>query len=177
MEFHRYYCFLLGLPRDLLADSPEGTLRLMVARVSTLQSGFGEVTCGALIRATVSTHLPPDQSPRYRVFDTVERWFSTNFFMQYLLEGDRARAAAMGVDLSLLNRMVFWAIAPWLAGRMAFYDELSRVPGMSDAVDAPVVRKIRKLLVRYGHAEFVSNATQYRPPAGTPRGVLPGPSD
>lgn len=163
VEFHRYRCFLLGLPEDLLSDTPEGVLSLMLARGSTLRAGFDNATCGALIRATLSAYLPPDQSLRYRAFDAVERRFSTGFFVRYFLQGDVARAAAMGVELSLADQLAFWALAPLLMGRMALYDALAKVPGLGGVVDEALVRKIRQLLVRYGHAEFVSDATRYRP--------------
>ncbi len=163
VEFHRYRCFLLGLPEDLLSDTPEGILSLMIARGSTLRAGFDDETCGALIRATLSAYLPPDRSLKYRAFDAVERRFSTGFFVRYFLQGDVARAAAMGVELSVADRLVFWALAPLLMGRMALYDALLRVPGLSGAVDDALVRKIRRLLARYGHAEFVSDAARYRP--------------
>ncbi len=163
VEFARYRCFLLGLPEDLLADTPDGVVRLMIARGATLRSGFDDATCGALIRATLSAYLPPDKSLRYRAFDAVERRFSTGFFVQYFLMGDVARATAMGIELSSVDRVVFMALAPWLMGRMAFYDAVRRIPGLSGPVDDLLVRRIHGLLARYGHAEFVSNATQYRP--------------
>ncbi|HWU15556.1 MAG TPA: oxygenase MpaB family protein, partial [Caulobacter sp.] len=62
VELARYRCFLLGLPSDLLADTPEGIVQAMTARDSTLRQGFDDQTCGALIRATLAAYLPPDRS-------------------------------------------------------------------------------------------------------------------
>jgi hypothetical protein len=52
VELSRYRCFLLGLPEDLLADTPQKIVELMTARNETLRDGFDDATCGALIRAT-----------------------------------------------------------------------------------------------------------------------------
>ena len=62
VELARYRCFLLGLPEDLLADTPEGVVRMMTARNTTLREGFDDETCGTLIRATLAAYLPPDRS-------------------------------------------------------------------------------------------------------------------
>ena len=63
VELARYRCFLLGLPEDLLADTPEGIVRLMTARNTMLRAGFDDATCGALIRATLAAYLPPLPQP------------------------------------------------------------------------------------------------------------------
>ena len=168
VELARYRCFLLGLPEDLLADTPEGIVRLMTARNTMLRAGFDDATCGALIRATLAAYLPPDRSLRHRLFDAVERRFARGFFLKHFLEGDAARAAAMGVRVGRVDRLVFVVVALWIAGRMAAFDLGRRVPGLRAPIEARLVRRVRRLLARYGHAEFTSDATGYRPTAGTP---------
>jgi len=76
VELARYRCFLLGLPEDLLADTPEGVVRMMTARNTTLRQGFDDETCGTLIRATLAAYLPPDRSLARRIHDQLERRFS-----------------------------------------------------------------------------------------------------
>ena len=168
VELARYRCFLLGLPEDLLADTPEGIVRLMTARNTTLRAGFDDATCGALIRATLAAYLPPDRSLRHRLFDAVEKRFARGFFLKHFLEGDGARAAAMGVRVGPVDRLVFVVVALWIAARMAVFDVGRRVPGLRAPLEARLVRRVRRLLARYGHAEFTSDAAAYRPTAAAP---------
>ncbi len=166
VELARYRCFLLGLPEDLLADTPEGVVRLMTARNSTLRAGFDDATCGALIRATLAAYLPPDKSLKNRLFDAVEQRFARGFFLKHFLEGDNERAKAMDIDISFADRALFIIVAIWITGRMALYTLARRLPGLEGAVDAHLVRKVRHLLARYGHAEFTSDGAAYRPTTG-----------
>ena len=168
VELSRYRCFLLGLPEDLLSDTPEGVVRLMTARNSTLRAGFDDATCGALIRATLAAYLPPDRSLRNRLFDAVERRFARGFFLKHFLEGDAARAAAMGVRVGTGDRLMFGIVALWIAVRMLAFDLGRRIPGLRAPLEVLLVRKLRRLLARYGHAEFASDAAGYRPTTGAP---------
>lgn len=163
VELARYRCFLLGLPRDLLADTPEGIVRAMTARDSTLRQGFDDQTCGALIRATLAAYLPPDRSLANRLHDRVERRFAKAFFLRHFMRGDRAAAARMGVEVGLADRLVFMAVAVGVTMRMAAFDVALQVPGLRRAADAVLERRVRRLLARYGHAEYVTDATRYRP--------------
>lgn len=165
VELSRYRCFLLGLPEDLLADTPEGIVRAMTARNSTLRQGFDDATCGALIRATLAAYLPPDQSPANRLHDRVERRFAKAFFLRHFLNGDRRRAAAMGVEVSAADRLVFAAVALGVVTRMAAFKAADKVPVLRELAGAVLVRRVRRLLARYGHAEYVTDAAQYRPAA------------
>ncbi|HWW26798.1 MAG TPA: DUF2236 domain-containing protein [Caulobacter sp.] len=163
VELARYRCFLLGLPRDLLAETPEGIVRVMTARDSTLRQGFDDQTCGALIRATLAAYLLPDRSLANRLHDRVERRFAKVFFLRHFMRGDRAAAARMGVEVGLADRLVFGAVAVGVTMRMAAFEVALQVPGLSRAADAVLERRVRRLLVRYGHAEYVTDATRYRP--------------
>lgn len=73
VELARYRCFLLGLPEELLATTPEGIVRIMTARNSTLRQGFDDETCGSLIRATLSAYLPASRSPAARLHNVIEK--------------------------------------------------------------------------------------------------------
>jgi hypothetical protein len=44
----------LGLPEELLADTPQGIVNIMLTRFATLRKGFDD-TCRALVHATMTT--------------------------------------------------------------------------------------------------------------------------
>ncbi len=163
VEMARYRCFLLGLPEDLLADTPEGIVRAMTARNTTLRKGFDDATCGALVRATLSAYLPASRSPMARLHDAVEKRFAKVLFVKHFLRGDREAARGMGVETNALDMTVFVLVAAAVSLQSALIRLAGRLPGMRGAVDAALIRRLRKLLQRYGHAEFVSDASQYRP--------------
>ena len=166
VELARYRCFLLGLPEELLATTPEGIVRIMTARNSTLRQGFDDETCGELIRATLSAYLPASRSPAARLHNVIEKSFAKAFFLRQFLKGDQAAAQRMGVPVSGLDRAVFALVAVAVGLRMGAYRWASRTPLLRGAADAILVRKIRALLQRYGHAEFTSDAGAYRPTQG-----------
>lgn len=166
VELARYRCFLLGLPEELLATTPEGIVRIMTARNSTLRQGFDDETCGELIRATLSAYLPASRSPAARLHNVIEKSFAKAFFLRQFLKGDQAAAQRMGVPVSGLDRAVFALVAVAVGLGMAAYRWASRTPLLRGAADAILVRKIRALLQRYGHAEFTSDAGAYRPTPG-----------
>lgn len=166
VEVSRYRCFLLGLPEDLLADTAEGVVRIMTARNSTLRRGYDDSTCGELVRATLSAYLPPDQSFANRLHNSIERSFAKSFFLREFLKGDRRRAAEMGVEVSPRDQLIFVLGALGITTRMAAYKLADRVPGLRDIADKVLVKRVRRLLKRYGHAEFTSDASKYNPTDG-----------
>lgn len=166
VEVSRYRCFLLGLPEDLLADTPEGVVRMMTARNSTLRRGYDDETCGELVRATLSAYLPPDQSLANRVHNSIEKSFAKTFFLREFLKGDKKRAAQMGVDISARDQLIFVLGALGITTRMLAYRLADKVPGLRDAADAVLVKRVRGLLKRYGHAEFTTDSSKYKPAQG-----------
>jgi hypothetical protein len=166
VELARYRCFLLGLPEDLLADTPQGVVDTMNARSATLRAGFDDATCGELVRATLNAYLPPDERPENRLFDYVERGFAKVFFLRNFLNGDRAAAARMGVEIGPRDFMLFGVVALLVTSRLAAYRLARNVPGVAGLADRRLVARLKKQLARYGHAEFTSDADQYRPAAG-----------
>lgn len=167
VELARYRCFLLGLPEDLLADTPQGVVDTMNARSGTLRAGFDDATCGELVRATLSAYLPPDERPENRLFDKVERRFSKVFFLRNFLNDDVAAAKRMGVEIGPRDFMMFGLVALMVTSQLMAYRLARNVPGVSDLADARLVAKLKKQLARYGHAEFTSDAEKYRPSGGT----------
>lgn len=163
VELSRYRCYLLGLPEDLLADTPVGIVQAMTARNQTLRRGFDDETCGALVRATLAAYLPPDRSWRNRLFDTVERGFAKVFFLRHFMGGDLAAAARMGVRITAADRALFLLVAAIVTSRMGAYGLALKIPGLRDLADRDLVRQLRRHLVRYGHAEYTTDAARYRP--------------
>lgn len=167
VELARYRCFLLGLPEDLLADTPQGVVDTMNARSGTLRAGFDDASCGELVRATLNAYLPPDERPENRLFDKVERRFSKVFFLRNFMNGDIAAARRMGVEIGPRDFMMFGLVALLVTSQLMAYRLARQVPGVADLADAHLVAKLKNQLARYGHAEFTSDAEKYRP-AGKP---------
>lgn len=163
VEFSRYRCFLLGLPDDLLADTPERIVQIMAARNTTLRAGFDDETCGELIRGTLGAYLPPDDSLPNRVFDEVEKRFSRVFFLRTFLDGDRKRAAGMGIDVGLTDYLTYAAVAGLVVGNLTAYRAAMRLPLLRDVADKVLVMRLERQLKRYGHAAYTTDASQYRP--------------
>lgn len=163
VEFCRYRCYLLGLPEDLLLDTPQGIVDIMNARNSTLRDGFDDATCGKLIRATLDAYLPPSRSLGNRVHNAIERRVARMVFIKEFLGGDRQAAAIMGVSVNQLDYVLGALIAAWTAGQMTVYRAALENSMLRHAADRRLTHLIRQQLKRYGHAEFTTDASQYRP--------------
>ena len=162
IEMSRYRCHLLGLPEELLPTDPHGIIRVFLARAATLRKGFDDATCGELVRATMGAYLKPDRSIRNQVAETFERSFSTAFFIKAFLDGDRERAAEMGVHLTPLDTAKVAVAAPFVLGRAKAVQLLDGVAPLRPLVDTYVTWLLRQRLRSYGHAEFRTDATTYR---------------
>ena len=57
VEVSRYRCFLLGLPADLLGETPQEIVDLLTARHVSLREGYDDETCGTLVRGTMAVDL------------------------------------------------------------------------------------------------------------------------
>lgn len=168
VEFSRYRCYLLGLPEDLLMDTPQGIIDIMNARSASIRAGFDDATCGELVRATMASFLPPDRSLGNRIRNALERRVGRIVLVQSFLGGSAKAAREMGVPVSFLDYATAGLILPMISLKMALYSAAAKVPGLREMADRRLVAKIHKLLRRYGHAEFTTNAEEYRPalPAG-----------
>lgn len=169
VEFSRYRCYLLGLPEDLLMDTPQGIIDIMNARSASIRSGFDDATCGELVRATMAAYLPPERSLGSRIRNSLERRVGRIVLVQSFLGGNAAAAREMGVPVGPADYITAGVILPVISLKMALYGLADKVPGLREMADRRLVAKIHRLLKRYGHAEFTTNAEEYRPaiPAGT----------
>ena len=161
VELSRYRCFLLGLPEELLPDSPVGITRLMRTRHATLRPGWDDATCGELVRATMAADLRPDSSLHSRLYGFVEQSWSRVHFLRNFAEGNRDTALAMGVKITRSNDLVVLATAPFVVGRVFALKFADRVPFVRDLADRYVVRTLRRRLAGYGHAEFTTDPATY----------------
>lgn len=163
VELSRYRCFLLGLPEELLSDTPREINDLMLTRAATLRAGFEDETCGALVRATMAAQLSQDTSLLGRLDARLERGFAKLFFMRNFADGDRRAAARMGVEIE--NADYAWAVvaALWVASHLLTYGAAARIPVVRDLADRSLVNKLRRQLASYGHAEYATHGERYRP--------------
>ena len=76
VELSRYRCFLLGLPQDLLGETPQEIVDLMMARTLSLREEYDDDTCGVLVRGTMEAELFDDPSVRGRI----HRWMESAVF-------------------------------------------------------------------------------------------------
>ena len=163
VELARYRCYLLGLPEDLLADTPEGIVNVMTTRNATLLKAYDDSTCGELLRSTMTAYLPSDTSMGSRIFNSVEQSFAKMFFVRNFLAGDTKRAAQLGVNFSLKDRMVAAAVGLFVVSRLAAYSLAMRIPVVDGLADRTLTRRLNGLLKDYGHAEYSTDAAQYKP--------------
>jgi ER-bound oxygenase mpaB/B'/Rubber oxygenase, catalytic domain len=164
VELARYRCFLLGLPEELLVDTPQGVVDLMLTRFATLRKGFDD-TCKALVHATISADLTPDHSWRGRLHAWLESGFFKMFFLKHTMRGDEQAAARVGVQIGLPDYIGAAAASIVIAATMTPYAIAAHIPLIRDVADRSLVRKLTRLLASYGHAEFTTNAANYRPAA------------
>jgi hypothetical protein len=161
VDLARYRGFLLGLPRELLADTPQSVVDIMLTRFATLRKGFDD-TCAGLVAATMAADLAPNHTLSSRVHGWMERGSSKLFFVAKSMRGDRHAAAGVGVRLGVADYLGAAAAATLITLRMSAYAIAAHIPGISGVADRSLVRKLTRQLARYGHAEFRTNADAYR---------------
>ncbi len=162
IDLARYRCFLLGLPEELLPDTPQSIVDILLTRHATLRKGFDD-TCSALVRATMTADLTSDRSLSGRLHTWLERAFAKLFFVKNVVRGGKPAAARVGIQIGLADRIGAAAAGILIAARMTPYAIAARIPVIRDVADRSLVRKLTKQLARYGHAEFKTNAETYRP--------------
>lgn len=163
VEFTRYRCVLLGLPEELLPATPAEIIHVLSARAALLRDDFDDATCGEMVRSTMAAYLRPEDTPRERIADAVEKSYSKAAFVRLFCGGNRGLAAKMGVTVSTGDYARIAVTAPFLLGRLLLVQRASRTPGLRRITDAYVIRLLKKRLVTYGNAEFTSDAAEYTP--------------
>mgnify|MGYP005753233631 FL=1 len=168
VELCRYQSYLLGLPEDLLPDTPRAIFNAMMLYGSTLRHGYDDDTCGALVRATMSAYLPSDRSLRSRLFNEFEKGFSKVFFSRVFLIGDeRNTARRMGVAPDLRDYLFFVMGNLYALPAISAFNMIERVPVAGEMADRLLIRRLNQLLVSYGHAEYTTDPDRYRDARGS----------
>jgi hypothetical protein len=110
----------------------------------------------------VGAYLRPDRSVRNRIAESFERSFRTAFFIWAFLNGDRDRAAEMGVHLNAADIAKVAVAAPLVMGRAEAVQALDGVTPLRPVIDGYVTWLLRHRLRSYGHAEYRTDAATYR---------------
>ena len=161
VELARYRCFLLGLPEDLLGDTPQEIVDLLTARHITLREGFDDEICGSLVRGTMDVDLFDQASLKGKVHAWLEDGFSRFVLVSNFLRGDTERAAAVGIEFGRRHKFAAVLAAAAVFANTAFYRVGLRAPGVSRWVDRRLNAKLAHLLDSYGHADFVTDPGKY----------------
>ena len=167
VELSRYRCFLLGLPQDLLGETPREIIDLLMARHVTLREAYDDETCGTLVRGTMEANLFDRSSIRGKLHSWLENGFSRFVLINSFLSGDAAQARTMGITFSRTEKLAAAIAAGVISTNAAFYRIGLRVPGLSIWIDRRLNAKIARLLDTYGHADFVTDPDQYTVNAAT----------
>lgn len=165
IELSRYRCFLLGLPEDLLAETPQGIVDAWNARALALRAGFDEETCGGLLRATLEADLIDTSTAQGQVRARLERSFAKVYFMQNFCNGSDKAAARYGVKIRAIDKLRATAVGVGLMGQMRLYGVAAKTPVVRHLADQRLVGKLRGYLGSLGHAEFTTDAAKYKPSA------------
>jgi hypothetical protein len=164
VELSRHQCFMLGLPADLLPETPQGIFEAAMAGAGTLREGYDDATNGALVRATMAAYLPNDRTLKSRMFNTVERSVSKVFFRHgFPLPAWKARQ--MGVVPNPVDYALFAGFQAYAVPAMLTHIAAERIPIVNEIADMFLVRRINELLVSYGHAEYTTDPAKHRPVA------------
>ena len=163
VELCRYQSYLLGLPEELLPATPREIFNVMLTYAGTLRDGYDDETCGELVRATMTAYRPRDKSLRSRLFNTAETGFAKVFFTRTFLRGnDKSRAKLMGVNPGISDYLLFAASSAYILPKLKAHAWLRRIPVANEVADVFLIRKLNRMLVDYGHAEYVTDASRYR---------------
>ena len=164
VELSRYQCFLLGLPEELLPAEAPDIINTMLTYSGTLREGYDDETCGELTRATMSVYRAKNKKLLSQAHNLVERSFSKVFFTQaFLGSKDKSKAQEMGVEPHLIDYALFTVGNLFVLPRLIAYRTLQDIPVANKIADKILVKRIKELLVDYGHAEYTTDANQYAP--------------
>jgi len=162
VELARYRCFLLGLPQDLLGETPQEIVDLLIARHITLREAYDDETCGVLVRGTMEADLFDTSSVKGRVHSWLENGFSRFVLINSFLSGDSSRAASIGITFGRRDKLAAGIAMAVVMSKAAFYNVGLRLPVVSGWLDKRLNARLAQLLDLYGHADFVTDPDQYK---------------
>jgi hypothetical protein len=162
VELSRYRCFLLGLPEDLLGETPQEIVDLLIARHVTLREAYDDETCGALVRGTMDADLFDRSSLTGRMHTWLEGGLSRFVLIKSFLGGDAERAESIGISFGAKDKVAAAAAVAVVTVKAVFYNVGLRMPVVSRYVDNRLNARLARLLDMYGHADFVTDADRYK---------------
>ena len=162
VELSRYRCFLLGLPEDLLGETPQEIVDLLIARHITLREAYDDETCGALVRGTMDADLFDRSSLTGRMHTWLEDGLSRFVLIKSFLGGDAERAKSIGISFGAKDKLAAAAAVAVVTVKAVFYNVGLRMPVVSRYVDNRLNARLARLLDMYGHADFVTDAERYK---------------
>jgi hypothetical protein len=160
VEHCRHQCFLLGLPPDLLLETPQDIFESMLVYSATLRDGYDDATNGELVRATMAAYLPESHELPGRVLNAIERSISKVFF-RHTFRVPRDKVQQMGVSATPLDYAIFAAFQAYVWPSLYAHMAIERIPVVEGLADRWLVQRIDQLLVSYGHAEYTTDPTKY----------------
>jgi hypothetical protein len=161
VELARYRCFLLGLPQDLLGETPQEIVDLLTARHVTLREGYDDEICGSLVRGTMAIELFDRSTLRGRVHTWLERGFSRFVLIRSFLGGDPSRAEEMGITMSANDKLAAGLALATITAKTIGYRVGLRLPVVGAWTDHRLDARLAHLLDTYGHADFVTDPDRY----------------
>lgn len=156
-EFVRYRCYLMGLPEELVPADLEGVVHVFHARAATLRDDFDDEICGALVRSTLAAYLRPEATPFDRVADRVEKAFS-KVFISGALRAEPGKAALMGIEPDLMDKLLVASTSPFIMGRFLFMLRATQRKRLSTWADAYTLRTLKRRLAIYGVEEVMTES-------------------
>lgn len=162
VEIARYRSFLLGLPEDLLGDTPQSIVDMMESRQATLRKGWDDETCGSLVKATMEADLFQPTSLWGKMKKRMEQSFARFFFVKVFCDGQYDRAEGYGVTVTTTDRLLSVATALLIFSSTKLFDLGAAFAPTRKFTDRVLVRKLERLLASYGGADFVSNSENYK---------------
>jgi len=162
VELARYRCFLLGLPQDLLGETPQQIVDLLIARHITLREAYDDETCGALVRGTMEADLFDTSSVKGRIHSWLENGFSRFVLINSFLSGDAERAGSIGITFGRRDKVAAAIAMGIVMSKATFYNVGLRVPFVAGRLDKRLNARLATLLDTYGHADFVTDADLYK---------------
>ena len=88
--------------------------------------------------------------------------FSRFVLIKSFLGGDAKRAESIGITFSTAEKVAAGTALAVITAKTLFYTYGQKVPGLAGWVDRRLNSRIAHLLDSYGHADFVTDADQYK---------------
>lgn len=159
LAFTHYRNFLLGVPVELLPDTPRGIVDVFYARAACLRDDFDD-KCRELVKSTMDAYLRAGRTWFDRAVDRVEKAWS-KIFVLGINGGKREAALNMGVRVKAVDIVIVGLTAPFVLGRFIAAVRATKNPRVHERFDGYVVRVVEKQLATHGHPEFTTDPESY----------------